>query len=310
MKKVLILLMTLCTVPSAKVTAQKSQIPLADPYILLDGDTYYAYGTHAENGIECYTSDDLQSWRAEGLALHKSNTTENRWFWAPEVYKLDDKYIMYYSADEHLFAATATSPKGPFRQVGSYQMKNLLGEEKCIDSSVFFDKDGTPYLFFVRFTDGNCIWKCRLDKDYITPVKGTLEKCFGVSQAWEEKLGRVNEGPNVIRHKNKYYLTYSGNDFRSPDYGVGFATTDDLHNGTWTKDTSNPILCHKDELVGTGHHSIFRDKKGKMRIVFHSHNDAGTVTPRLMYIGTLQFKKGKLIMTDKPIIRPTLQTPD
>ncbi len=24
----------------------KSKVPLADPYVLLDGDTYYAYGTH------------------------------------------------------------------------------------------------------------------------------------------------------------------------------------------------------------------------------------------------------------------------
>jgi beta-xylosidase len=76
------------------------------------------------------------------------NTTETRWFWAPEVYRLNGKYIMYYSANEHLYAATADSPTGPFKQVGTYQMNNLLGDEKCIDSSVFFDDDGTAYLTF------------------------------------------------------------------------------------------------------------------------------------------------------------------
>ena len=43
----------------------KSQVPLADPYILLDGDTYYAYGTNDANGIRCYTSDDLRVWKYE-----------------------------------------------------------------------------------------------------------------------------------------------------------------------------------------------------------------------------------------------------
>jgi beta-xylosidase len=161
----------------------KSQIPLADPYILLDGDTYYAYGTNDANGIRCYTSDDLRVWKYEGLALNKTNTTETQWFWAPEVYRIGNKYIMYYSANEHLYAATATSPKGPFKQVGSYQMEKLIGNEKCIDSHVFIDEDSTAYIFFVRFTDGNCIWQAKLSDDFITPVEGTLRKCFAASQS-------------------------------------------------------------------------------------------------------------------------------
>ena len=61
-------------------------------------------------------------------------------------------------------------------------MNNLLGSEKCIDSHVFFDDDGKAYIFFVRFTDGNCIWQAELDRDYITPKESTLRKCFAVSQ--------------------------------------------------------------------------------------------------------------------------------
>ena len=90
---------------------------------------------------------------------------------------------MYFSANEHLFAAKSDSPLGPFVQVGGYQMEGLLGSEKCIDSSMFIDDDGTAYLFFVRFTDGNCIWMCELADDYITPVSGTLKQCFSVSAA-------------------------------------------------------------------------------------------------------------------------------
>ena len=262
----------------------KSQVPLADPYILLDGDTYYAYGTNDANGIRCYSSDDLRLWKYEGLALNKSNTTETQWFWAPEVYHIGDKYIMYYSANEHLFAATATSPKGPFVQVGSYQMESLIGNDKCIDSHVFFDVktngDTIAYIFFVRFNDGNCIWQAKLGDDFITPVAGTLRKCFAASQSWELIQGRVNEGPNVIKYRNTYFLTYSGNDYRCQDYAVGYATTTNIASGTWTKFSNNPILRRWDDLVGTGHHSLFYDKEGNLRIVFHAHNDTANVQTR------------------------------
>ena len=296
-----------------RAQSEKSQIALADPYIMLDGGKYYAYGTRDANGIRCYSSDDLRSWEYEALALNKENTTETQWFWAPEVYHIGDRYIMYYSANEHLFAETALSPKGPFKQVGSYLMKELLGDEKCIDSSVFFDDDGKAWLFFVRFNDGNCIWRCLLADDYITPIAGTLKKCFAVSQPWELKMGRVAEGPNVVKHDQKYFLTYSGNDYRSQDYAVGYATTTDITNGKWRKSSANPILCRRDELVGTGHHSLFTDKEGILRIVFHAHNSTEQVHHRLMYIGTMKFEGTQLIMTDDPIIRPTLtahsQTP-
>ena len=292
----------------SKAEGGKSQVPLADPYILLDGGTYYAYGTNDANGIRCYTSDDLRVWKYEGLALHKDNTTETQWFWAPEVYHIKGKYIMYFSANEHLYAATASSPKGPFVQVGTYQMNSLLGNEKCIDSHVFIDEDSTAYIFFVRFNDGNCIWQAKLSDDFITPIAGTLRKCFAVSQDWENKMGRVNEGPNVIKYNRRYYLTYSGNDYRSQDYAVGYAYTNNIATGTWTKYTSNPILRRWDDLVGTGHHSLFYDKEGILRIVFHAHNSTESVQTRLMYIGTMQFRSGNLVMLNDPIIRPTLST--
>ena len=90
----------------ARAEAQNSQedrrIPLADPFILLDNGTYYAYGTHNRNGIEYYTSTNLKEWRYGGLALHKRDSYGEKWFWAPEVYHINCTYYMYYSADKHI----------------------------------------------------------------------------------------------------------------------------------------------------------------------------------------------------------------
>ena len=65
-----IFILSLFTLISLPLWAEggKSQIELADPYILLDGGKYYAYGTRDDNGIRCYSSDDLRSWKYEGLA--------------------------------------------------------------------------------------------------------------------------------------------------------------------------------------------------------------------------------------------------
>lgn len=298
-----LLVLTFCLSITCLAQRPKSSVPLADPYILLDGDTYYSYGTHADDGIAYYTSNDLQVWSSQGLALHKSNTTEDQRFWAPEVYKMGNRYIMYYSANEHLFAATADSPRGPFKQVGGYMLQTLIGDEKCIDSSVFIDDDGRIYLFFVRFTDGNCIWMCELQSDGITPVEGSLRHCISVSAAWEQKMARVCEGPFVIKRNNIYYLTYSANHYQSPDYGVGYAQTRSL-TGTWKKYSGNPILQRRDNLIGTGHHSLFTDKEGQLRIVFHAHDTETNIHPRRMYIGTVAFNNNAMRITDDTVIRP------
>lgn len=284
----------------------KSQVPLADPYILLDGDTYYAYGTHSADGIEVYVSNDLTTWLCKGLALNKENTTETKNFWAPEVYKRGDTYFMYYSANEHLFVATADNPLGPFVQQGGYLLNDLLGDEKCIDGSVFTDEDGRMYLYFVRFTNGNVIWECELAEDGLGPIEGArARQCVTASAPWEKKMGTVAEGPFVIKHNDRYYLTYSANDYQSPFYGIGYSASNYVDRG-WGKYVGNPIICHVDGLWGTGHHSLFTDKEGNLRVVFHAHHNSGTIHPRMMYIGTMAFDGKNLGLADEPILRPRL----
>lgn len=272
-----------------EIVVEEAETPLffGDPFILLYEDTYYAYGTNAEDGIEVYTSDDLQTWKYRGMALDKKDVWADRWFWAPEVYEVDGTFYMYYSADEHICVATATSPVGPFTQS---RKEPMIAGEKCIDNSLFIDDDGTPYLFFDRFNDGLNIWVAELEKDLITIKTETLHPCIHVSQAWEEVWPRVNEGPFVIKHNGLYYMTYSANSYESPFYGIGCATATEVM-GTWTKYEENPLLQKPGELVGVGHSATFRDKAGKLRIVFHAHKDKNNIHPRAMYISDVSFEK-------------------
>ena len=301
----------LLTAISAVATfAQSSQLPFADPFVLLDNGVYYSYGTHSDNGIQVYSSNDLKTWRYAGLALSKNNTNETRWFWAPEVYHIGDKYYMYYSANEHLYVALSDSPTGPFIQHGPMMMWNTLASEKCIDSSVFFDDDGKAWMFFVRFNDGNCIWQVQLEDDYATPIPSTLKKCINVTDAWENIWPRVTEGPNVVKHNGVYYLTYSANSYESQDYAVGYATATSL-SGPWNKYSGNPILRRYGGLVGTGHHTLFDDKDGNLKMAFHAHNSQTSIHPRRTYIADMKFTDdGVLQVVDGTMITPRSDYPN
>ena len=288
-----------------------SEVPFGDPFIMLWQGKYYAYGTLSPDGIAVFVSDDLVTWTApegilKGLALNKSDVWADRWFWAPEVYAVNGKFYMYYSADEHICVATSDSPLGPFRQEIK---KPMLETEKSIDNSLFIDDDGTPYLFFVRFNDGNNVWMAQLEKNLIDLKPESISHCIHVSQPWEEIWPRVNEGPFVIKQNGVYFMTYSANSYESPFYGIGVATATNIH-GPWIKSETNPALQKPGDLVGIGHNALFTDKDGKLRIVFHAHNSTTKIHPRNMYISTVRFetKDGKEKMViDKNYLTPTLK---
>lgn len=284
----------------------ENPVYFGDPFILLHKGTYYAYGTANPNGIEVYTSDDLLTWKQpkEKLALKKGDVWGEKWFWAPEVHYYKGKFYMFYSAEEHICVATADHPLGPFTQ----EVKEpMIANEKCIDNSLFVE-NGKPYMIYDRFNDGLNIWIAELEPNLLKIIPGTEKPCIHVSQKWEEVWPRVNEGAFIIKHKKKFYMTYSGNSYESPFYGIGFAVADQLI-GPWTKYEKNPIFQKPSGLVGVGHSAMFKDKKGDWRIVFHAHHSETKIHPRIMHISTVTFKKinnQEIMQVDPNYITPQL----
>jgi beta-xylosidase len=59
-------------------------------------------------------------------------------------------------------------------------------------------------------------------------IPETLRECIAATEGWENKANSnwpVAEGPSVLKHNGLYYLFYTANDFRNPDYAVGYATS-------------------------------------------------------------------------------------
>lgn len=95
-------------------------------------------------------------------------------------------------------------------------------------------------------------------------------------------------------------MIYSVNDFRNPDYVVGFATSKSPM-GPWKKFDKSPII-QKDMLGinGTGHGDVFIDKDGQMQYVLHTHFDGSTPQPRRTAIVKMDLKKDQ--KTDDTLI--------
>lgn len=266
-----------CTGMSAQ-----SNVTLADPTIYVENGTYYAYGTWGPDssiGIPVYTSTDMQVWTsAAKLALTPGDAFGTKGFWAPQIFKHGGRYYMFYTANENIAYATADTPEGPF--TGGARIES---DVRQIDPFVFFDIDGTPYLYHVRLQNGNRIFVARMSDDLTSIDKSTLRECISAAPgSWEDTRSvkwTVTEGPTVIRRDDTYYMFYSANDFRNPDYCVGIATASSPF-GPWTK-SSEPII-HRSGfgLNGTGHGDLFADNDGSLWYVFHTHFDNNKVVPR------------------------------
>jgi beta-xylosidase len=271
----------------------------ADPYVLQHEGKYYLYGTGGRRGIKVYVSTDLANWSAAagargGYALDSVDVWGSHGFWAPEVYRIDGKFRMYFTVEEHIAVAESDSPLGPFTQTAA-NFAPFHPDIKEIDTHVFTDDDGRRYLYFVRFTGGNQLWVAELADDLRSIKENTLTFCFGTSQPWEDSArepyphARVNEGPFILKHKGLYYLTYSANHTANPDYGVGYATSTSPM-GSWTKHEGNPILTGNGTSInGPGHHSFTRSPSGQLYIVYHTHFDMTRMGPRKLAIDPAEF---------------------
>ena len=296
-------------IPNKEVSVESDRLPIADPYVMLYNNKYYAYGTGgttAGEGFACFSSDDLKNWKREGQALSAADSYGEWGFWAPEVYyiKSKKKFYMFYSVEEHICVATSTSPEGPFIQ---REKKPIVADEKGIDTSFFIDDDGTPYLYYVRFTGGNVIWVAEMNDDLTSIKKETLTKCISATEPWEKKQGTIAEGPSLLKKGNTYYLIYSANHYESKDYAVGYATASSP-KGPWTKYSGNPILRRDKEaaksvgLVGTGHGAPFVCANGSYKYIFHAHASETSVGPRTSYISNFNISdKGVISITGETI---------
>ncbi len=286
-----------------KLTGNSYTNPIAtgaDPYILQHEGKYYLYSTNAPTqGYKVSVSTDLKIWEDKGFCLTASDvygtSTSTKGFWAPEVYYYKEQFYLIYTVDEHLGIAISDSPLGPFK---SPKQSYINNDKREIDGHLFFDDDGKVYIYFVRCASdvgpgkGNEIFGAEFDMETFTYKN---ERCLIYPQKntweWVGDGGYVAEGPAMLKHEGRYYLTYSANGYTSQNYAIGLAISS-TPLGNYAKYENNPIL-KKDpylDVYGPGHHSFTYSPDGKeLFIVYHKHKSSTTVHSRLVCIDRCNF---------------------
>lgn len=278
-------------------------INIGDPFVLFDGGTYYMYATHSSQGICVWKGTTPDKVELVGLCYFKDESFGYECFWAPEVVKrYDGKYVMHFTARDRADGilrtgvAVADSSIGPFRDVTPGKPMFNIGLA-TIDATCFTDDDGQSYLFYVKDCSVNVIngvhtsqiFGAKLSKD-LTQIVGESVLIAEPVQEWEtQSLGAPcmsalndpayknrepfvwNEGPFILKHAGKYYMTYSANCYDSKLYSVGVAVADSPL-GPYIKSDKNPIMKYiEGKISGPGHNAFFRDGAGNLVCAFHIH---------------------------------------
>ena len=281
------------------VQSVSKNIFVADPTIFYNSGIYYLYGTTTGNtangeGFLVYTSPDLKKWSEpvgaqNGLALKKGDSFGDKGFWAPQILEYNKRFYMIYTANENIAIASSNSPLGPFKNESK---KPIIETGNQIDPFIFIDEDGKKYLYHVKLTNGNRIFVAEINDDLQSIKPETLTECISGTLLWENTQNTdwpVTEGPTVLKHAGLYYLIYSANDFRNPDYAVGYATSKSPL-GPWEKSKDSPIISHKNtNQNGIGHGDVFWDENHKMHYVLHTHFNESSVSPRKAAIIDISF---------------------
>lgn len=281
-----------------KLNELARQLYQADPTIFYEDGMYYLYGTNeldTSQGFYVYTSKDLIHWVSPDgennrLALKKGDSFGSGNFWAPQVFYYKDSYYMAYTADEQIAIAKSSSPLGPFIQ-SNLQPSFKNAEYKTIDPYVFIDEDGQVYLYFVKQNGGNNLYVVSLNEDLTGFEENPHHVCIVATESWENTAKAswpVTEGPTVIKRDGTYYLFYSANDFRNPDYAVGYATSQSPL-GPWEKQDTPIISRNIIPEDGTGHGDIFAGQNNQLYYVLHTHFKKNQVLPRKTAIVNLLF---------------------
>jgi GH43 family beta-xylosidase len=190
---------------------------VADAGVIKFNGEYYIGGVFTNGGF--YVSHDLVKWEGPVHVFSMDNNWTQGSSAGDNQIHADD--INYVNGVFHLYwSVNYWGRDGNAIHIGHATSKNILGPYKepvketwldnRIDPEMFIDDDGKGYLYMVKFTDGNTIW-VRPMKDPSTFLGEPKYVFSSLPNTWETLDNRVEEGPWVIKYRNKYYMMYNAN---------------------------------------------------------------------------------------------------
>ena len=272
----------------------------ADPYVYkhTDGTYYFTASVPAYDTVVLRSSKTLAGLaEAEEKVLWRKHESGpmSKHIWAPEIHYLFGKWYIYFAGGEiddeweirpYVLECQGDDPMQD-EWIEKGKMVRAEGDEFSfeafsLDATVFENKGRWYYIWAEKVGVGK-----QISNLYIAEMEnGYTLKTIQVllttpDYDWERHGFWVNEGPGIIKHNGKIFMTYSASE-TGIQYCVGMLTADEdadlLDPRSWTKE-KYPVLATNEEkgIYGPGHNSFTKDEEGNDIIVYHARTEAEIV---------------------------------
>ncbi len=308
MKKIALLILFITTIISTGYS-QKSKSkffvnPLlpsgADPFSFYK-DGYYYYTQSMQNKLVLWKTKDLTQLKlaeTKTVWIPPQGTMYSKELWAPEIHFIQGKWYLYFAADNgentnHRMYVLENNSSDPLQGEWIFKGKVADTDDKwAIDGDVFEHKGGLYMIWSGWEGDINVeqnIYIAKMKNPWT--IEGNRSKISGSDYDWEKNGDikndpttshvNVNEGPQILKHKNKLFLVYSASGCWTDFYALGMLTCDakkDLLKPDNWKKSPQPVFKQslKNKVFAPGHNSFFKSPNGKEDwILYHANSESG-----------------------------------
>jgi len=264
----------------------------ADPYIHKHKDDYYYFtaSVPAYDGIELRRAPTIS-----GLAEAKpvmvwrkpDSGPYSELIWAPEIHFNRGAWYVYFAAApsreikdglfQHRMYAISSKADNPLDGPWTFEGQIDTGIDTfCLDATTFTHNGVLYYLWAQKENDirGNSNLYIAPMKDPVT-LDGRPVRLSIPEYEWETRGFWVNEGPAVVKHGGRIFVTYSAS-ATDENYAMGLLWADEnadlLSPGSWRK-SRTPVLTSSPEhhIFGPGHNSFtVAEDGGTDMLVYHA----------------------------------------
>ncbi|WP_305788379.1 glycoside hydrolase family 43 protein [Symbioplanes lichenis] len=248
-----------------------------DPFMTFFNGSYYLTMTEG---------DSIKMRRAPSVAgllnapatevWRDSNAARNKEVWAPEFYRLNGLWYMYYTADDgvdenhrlYVLESSGDNPLGPYHFKARLVPPNR--DVFAIDPGIM-QHNGRLYLAWAGTNayQHNGINVAPLSNPWTVSGNAVALNAAG-------GCPEVREGPEFLYRNGRTWMTYSACDTGKPDYQVWqlsiASTADPLNPANWQQ-RNGAVFARADGngVFGPGHHAFFTSPDGTQDwIVYHA----------------------------------------
>ncbi|MEJ7770071.1 MAG: glycoside hydrolase family 43 protein [Chitinophagaceae bacterium] len=272
----------------------------ADPWVIQKNGVYYYMHTTGNRLVLGKTMNIAELKNAELKTIWEppAGTAYSKNIWAPEIHLINGKWYIYFAADDgnnrnHRLYVLENDSADPLAGTWLFKGKVSDATDKwAIDGSVFIirnelymvwsgwegNENGRQDIFIAKMSDP---WTISGSRVRLSSPKLQWEKHGDLKSESNPSHVDVNEGPEMLQHKDRIFLVYSASGCWTDFYALGMLSIPETGNlmdsASWIKNP-DPVFKQTpaNKVYAPGHNSFFKSPDGKEDwILYHANSQPG-----------------------------------